>query len=56
MDGERQGGTLPGEGVDPLHRYKPHKHWVELRSNPLQKLLQTVTLVFVNLEAMRSVN
>jgi len=29
--------------MDPLHRYKPHEHWVELRSNPLQKPLQTVT-------------
>ena len=35
-------GPLAG-GVDPLHRYKPHKHWVGLRSNPLQNPLQSVT-------------
>jgi len=33
----------PLGGLDPLHRDKPHEHWVELRSNPLQKPLQTVT-------------
>ena len=33
----------PSGGGDPLHRYKPHKHWVALRFNPLQKPFQTVT-------------
>jgi len=29
----------------PLPRYKPHKHWMELTSNPLHDPLQTATKV-----------
>jgi len=52
-EGERGGsksesgnGNEAGKGggaEKPLQRYKPHKHWVELRSNPLHKPLQSAT-------------
>jgi len=48
-------GRVPQGGVDPLHRYKPHKHWVKRWLNPLQKPLQTVTRPVTKNHLMMSV-
>src|SRR5229473_1483937 len=40
--GRRDHGCLPG-AFEPLHPSQPHKHWISLGPDPLQKPLQIVT-------------